>query len=303
MQAIDWTQTSTTARGHLAQLGFPWRREPLDKIFVTELVGDIRLRLEIIAGDGEVELRMETLPPDEGVPASDFARVPEFFTLELRVVSPVYCRVNGVVSSWNLRAGVDDRSGAFREAVVWALERLEREGLDHGWDPIENRRYETNRAVLVHACGIVSSRAVDMCAAAERRIALQFANSMNMFLYTALLENNRERTMQMLAICPGLFIVAAATSNLEIARGVREGRSLATLIRAALVTNTSRVAAAAVLVRRAPPGIEPSWLLGTIQADGVDINDIPVARKDAMVSLIHSRGRFAYAAMSLDSVA
>ena len=269
-----------TERG---QLGFPWRRDSLDQVLITELSGDGRMQVEVRASAHEIAVHLQLLSRVGVITSDDSQFHREQFTIELRVAAPVRCLVNGQPSSWNMTSSCDEQSGPFADAIAWALEQLDPEWNEFCWDELLNVRYAAHRAELAHVCRIAASRAVDMCADDARVTAMQFNDAMRMFLYAALLEYDSERVMQMLDICPGLFILAAVTPNIDIARGVHEGRSLPQLLRAAISSTTERVNIATLLVRRAPAVLSPAWLLGAILAEGIDINDMPSTRANLWI--------------------
>ena len=223
-------------------------------------------------------------PKRNGVPVDELYHR-DHFKVVLRFAPPAWCLVNGRPSSWNMMPD-HDHHGPFAEAVGWALDRLDRDGNDEPGEELElsRSRHEDDRAELEHACQIVTSQAVLLCAPHERTIALQFHDQARMFVYAALLEGDFKRILQMVDACPGLLILASATANVSVFRGVQEGQALASLIRVALLGLPVSVSTAAVLVRRAPSAVWPEWLIGAIiSAGGIDINDMPSERNQRVL--------------------
>lgn len=264
---------------HHHQLGFPWCGGDLRAVASYELAGASCVRIDVREGMNEVALALSVVSKHS---RGDYWYAEDRFEVHLRLAHPVWCRVNGTRSNWDMeRVGTPElplaipAAGPFAAAIEWALYQLEPSSRYAHRDEEAIAREAPWRVALLRAANRVADRALDMCDPRAHDRASRFDSDVRLFVYGALTSDPSPRTEQMIETCPGLLVLAADRHDADALEGIRRGRRLSPLINVVLPRGCADERAAVILVRRAVTEASPACLRAAIAAKGVDINDMP----------------------------
>lgn len=260
------------------QLGFPWCEEALRPIAVGELRGTGCVRFEVREGLNEVALWLAIVSNHQ---KGDYWYAEDRFEVRLRLAHPVWCRINGTRSSWDMERAcspellfVGPDAGPFADAVEWALYQLEPSSRNAFRDEEVLALEKPWRRSLLQASNVVADRGLAMCDARALQRASSFHPDVRLFVYGALVADASPRTEQMIETCPGLLVMAGDRSDTAVLEGIVRGARLTSLV-SAIVPSRTDSRTAAILIRRADRSHSPSTLRAAIAAVGIDINDMP----------------------------
>lgn len=251
----------------------------------VELDGASCVRVEVREEMNEVALALSVVSRHS---RGDYWYAEDRFEVHLRLAHPVWCRVNGTRSNWDMdRVGTPElplaipAAGPFAAAVEWALYQLEPSSRYTCRDEEASARDAPWRTALLRAANEVADRALDMCDPHARDLASRFDGDVRLFVYGALICDLSSRTEQMIETCPGLLVVAADRHNDDTLEGIRRGRRLSPLINIVLPRGCADDRAAVILVRRALTQTSPACLRAVIAAKGIDIKRHPDGERRA----------------------
>ncbi len=222
-------------------------------------------------------------------------------TAEIALGYPALCTVNGRSSNWDLLAGDRFDDGPFKTAFWWVSHQLWDAELvetddstqirtgESGW--AEGPDHQQTNMLMNEICRRMAARAVTLCDQPARDAALRLPRDTRFFAYQAVLEDPSGRVEQMITVCPGLLVLAAAREpsnpwTRTLLDRVRRGHKLATLIAAVLPVATEHhrligssvdlASSAVTLIKRAPV-MSRTDLLHLLHAPGLDISDLSAA--------------------------
>ncbi|HEX4353401.1 MAG TPA: hypothetical protein VHZ95_10810 [Polyangiales bacterium] len=254
------------------------------------MYGAIGRRAEIVVtDDGRTMSLVATV--DNGEEAGSAWAYRRALHVELSLEAPASCTIDGLArrvgvhahEGWDLESGDPRDGGPFKDAYWWLSDQL--------WDANLTGCTRSRSALAAHTSGETchakldeifqqaARRAIEICDADARAVALRYPRDARFFVYAALIDDPTGRVRQMIDVCPNLLTLAAACDRnaRDIIEGVRVGRKLGELLARAVQWAARRcmTSAATAFVRRLPL-LALEELLDLLHAPGIDINDLPI---------------------------